>query len=171
MTGYSSTKDKCDTVLTVDMVDVVGAYLRVVCLFPAQGQFVSDAISKRLWFRKPATNTKYLQNNFRSLPSMRTNGNLRITSISTTQKKNTGSFHKLSNLWSGQEFLSYRKKNVFTAVNKINILRCAQHTTLLNLLTNIHLSYVHTHRLHALGSQRMHEYVSILGIIGGAIRK
>jgi len=68
MTGYSSTKDKCDTVLTVDMVDVVGAYLRVVCLFPAQGQFVPDAVSKRLWFRKPATNTKYLQNDFRKPP-------------------------------------------------------------------------------------------------------
>lgn len=68
MTGYSSTKDKCDNVLTVDMVDVVGAYLRVVCLFPAQWQFVSDAVSKRLWFRKPATNTKYLQNNFRKSP-------------------------------------------------------------------------------------------------------
>jgi hypothetical protein len=47
------------------MVDVVGAYLRVVCLFPAQRQFVSDAVSKCLWFRKPATNKKYLQNNFR----------------------------------------------------------------------------------------------------------
>ena len=68
MTGYRSTKDKCDTVLTVDMVDVVGAYLWVVCLFPAQGQFVSDAVSKRLWFRKPITNTKYLQNNFRNPP-------------------------------------------------------------------------------------------------------
>jgi hypothetical protein len=50
------------------MVDVVGAYLWVVCLFPAQGQFVSDAVSKRLWFRKPATNTKYLQNNFSNSP-------------------------------------------------------------------------------------------------------
>jgi len=68
MSGYSSTKDKCNTVLTVDMVDVVGAYLWVVCLFPAQGQFVSDAVSKRLWFRKPATNTKYAQNNFRNSP-------------------------------------------------------------------------------------------------------
>jgi hypothetical protein len=68
MTGYSCTKNKCDTVLTVDMVDVVGAYLRVVCLFPAQGQFVSDAVCKSLWLRKPATNTKYLQINFRNFP-------------------------------------------------------------------------------------------------------
>ena len=109
MTAYSSTKDICNSVLTVDMVDVVGAYLRVVCLFPAQGQFVSDAVSKRLWFRKPATNTKYLQNNFRKSP----NGNLRFTSIRTTQKNRvlpqTYQFMIRTGILSD-------KKNVFTAV-------------------------------------------------------
>jgi hypothetical protein len=111
MTNYSSTRGNCDTVLTVDMVDIVGAYLRVVCLLPAQGQFVSDAVRKRLWFRKPATNKQYLQNDFSTtVSSTGTSGNLRFTSIRTTQKKNTGSSHKLTNVWPGQEFLRYRKK-------------------------------------------------------------
>lgn len=42
-------------VLTVDMVDVVTANVRVIRLLPAQGQFVADTVSERLRLRKPAT--------------------------------------------------------------------------------------------------------------------
>jgi hypothetical protein len=117
------------------MVDVIGAYLRVVCLLPAQGQFVSDAVSKRLWFRKPATNTKYLQSGFNTtLSSTGICGNLRFTSIRTTQKKPMYD--------PDRNFGVTEKKN--PPVNKTNILRYAQHTPLLNLLTNIHFSSTHT---------------------------
>jgi hypothetical protein len=51
-------KETARSVLTIDMVDVVAAYLRVICLFPAQGKFVSDAVCKRLWFRKPVDHTQ-----------------------------------------------------------------------------------------------------------------
>lgn len=164
MTGYSSTKDKCDTVLTVDMVDVVGAYLWVVCLFPAQGQFVSDAVSKRLWFRKPAANTKYLQNNFRNSPKHENKweSQIHINTKKRKEKKYTGSFHKLTNLWSGQEFLSYKKKCLLQSTK---LTFCVTLNTLhFQTFSPTFISRTYTHRFHVLGSRWMHEYVSILGV-------